>query len=275
MKIAVISDIHADAYGNITFPAEALAEVLNKTDAEMVIIAGDISDNYINTFQFIEFFTSKCHLKPVFVPGNHDLWSTHHPNESIWNILDKYRQYDSCLVNRTLDLGNNWVIVGGCGWYDYSFADTRFTYDMLKTRFYQDRTWMDSRYVQLGMSDAEFHTRQIRELNDQLLQSKGKNVIFVTHMVNNPNMVVPSNMANWKKWSYFNGFLGSWELYRLTRYESVRYAVCGHVHFRKDLSEDGRKYLCRCLGSRSEFIKFGGEQDLKSQIEAALEIIEI
>ena len=275
VKIGILSDIHADMYDTVETPAQTLADVLNDTGADYVILAGDVSEDYEKTIRFIEYLTRHSKTRPVWVAGNHELWSRYHPDENTAQILAHYSDLPGFLHNQAMDLPGGWAVVGGCGWYDYSFAGTRFSYDQLEKRFYGEKTWMDSRYVYLGMSDPEFHARQVRALYTELCRHEKQKIIFVTHMVNNPHLVVPHGMPNWKKWEYFNAFLGSWELYRLTQHPSVRYAVCGHVHFRRNIVENERTYYCRCLGSCSEFVKFGGEQDLKSQMRDALEILEL
>lgn len=275
MKIGILSDIHADMYDSVDLPAQTLAGLADEQSLECLLLAGDISEDYEKTIRFVNCFHESSRCRLLWVAGNHELWSRYHPRENIVQIMEHYREEPGFLDNQAAPLGNGWVVVGGCGWYDYSFADAHFSYDQLAKRFYNEKTWMDSRYVYLGMSDAEFHDRQIRALSRQLENCRESKVILMTHMVNNPNLIVPHGMPNWKKWEYFNGFLGSWELYRLSQHPAVRIAVCGHVHFRKNIEENGLIYYCRCLGSRSEFVKFGGEQNLKGQMSSALQMIEI
>ena len=75
--------------------------------------------------------------------------------------------------------------------------------------------------------------------------------MHVTHMLPIREFTVP--VPN-ETWDYFNAFLGSSALGDLLLgYPDVKYSVCGHVHYRKEVEKEGRRFLCQCLGYSTEW----------------------
>ena len=91
----------------------------------------------------------------------------------------------------------------------------------------------------------------------------------MTHMLSHEAFLVPESRENW---SYLNGFLGSKALKRLCTEQQVKYAICGHVHYRRNVTEGNTTWLCRCLNYHTEW---RGEKDVRKQVESAMDILEL
>ncbi|HDM4701779.1 TPA: phosphohydrolase, partial [Staphylococcus aureus] len=51
----------------------------------------------------------------------------------------------------------------------------------------------------------------------------------------------------------------------------IPYSIMGHVHFRKSVMDDGRCYLCPCLGYPRQW----RSEDIYQEINETIQIIEI
>lgn len=77
MKIGAISDLHIDRHPklNAQHYLDTLVDVVIKREIELLVIAGDISNDYRQVIQFINDLKEMLNIPILFVPGNHDLWS--------------------------------------------------------------------------------------------------------------------------------------------------------------------------------------------------------
>lgn len=277
MKIGVISDIHIDEQKDEMEFEEIFAQCINESEADVILIAGDISEYYKRSLNFIKRLRGKIHAGIYFCPGNHDLWSKYEPEIHADDITACMREEDEgFLQNDAVFLTENTVLISGCGWYDYSFSSPgMFTVEEMRRKNYMGRQWRDGIYASHGKNDedvnSEWNSGLLKLVNDY----KDYNVIFMTHMVNHPAFLVSENHEKYKMFQYFNGFLGSQGLYEITKKRNIKYAISGHVHFRKNVTENGTCYMCRCLGYPDEFKLFGAALDLKSQIDNSFGFIRL
>ncbi len=138
-----------------------------------------------------------------------------------------------------------------------------------------EKTWQDKLYAKKKLSDIELHDAWNEEMINLIMQYSDKKVILMTHMVNHPELCVDEEHPRYEMWKYFNAFLGSQELYFITKCDNVKVAISGHVHYRKSFDEDSTRYMCRCLGYESEFDMFFKDKDLKYHIDNAIEVINV
>lgn len=279
MRVAVISDIHIDEQDDELEFEETLVECINESGADYLLIAGDISEYYLRTLAFMRRLRGRISAKLYYCLGNHDLWSKYEPGIGVDDILKYMKKSEGgegFLQNEAVKLTDKTILIGGCGWYDYSFAyPGKFSKEHLSQKHYMDRYWKDGLYAKHGISDEEVDASWNKELEKLLSEYEDYSIIFMTHMVNHPAFLVGSDHPKYEMFKYFNGFLGSDGLYRLTKHKNVKYSICGHVHYRKSICEDGIYYMCRCLGYPKEFPAFGGKQELKEQIFSSMEVIDV
>ncbi len=269
MKIGIISDIHIDkSYKETDLVEDRLIEVVNDKALNILIIAGDISNDYELSLMTLDRIEIETECTCLFVPGNHDLWNKHHPDiiHTQW-IYEKIYAHKSCLCDKPYELGNDYVIIGDTGWYDFSFGNNQYAYEDYLVGYYKERQWQDKKYINWNVSDVEKCKEIYGRLTKQIDRYKDKKIILVTHMILHPYFLVP--LPN-ETWNYFNAFLGTANYKPLLK-SPVQYVIMGHVHYRKNLEENNIKYLCRCLNYRKQW----SEDNAKKQIEETLAVLEI
>lgn len=254
MNIGILSDLHVDhnnAEGDQTVQ-EALARVARERDTDLLIVAGDVSNDYELTLNVLREIEDRAGVPCLFVPGNHDLWNILHPDRDAWKIHDALQAFERNLAAAPYEIGTDWVVIGDSGWYDFSFGDPRFGPEKFAEMEHGKRVWKDKLYAKWDRSPGEVSEYFRLKLKDQLEWYRDRNVILVTHVVPDERLTVPTPNAEWE---YFNAFLGSRSYGELIRQYggSVKYAVSGHVHYRKRLQAGDTELICNCLGDKREW----------------------
>lgn len=254
MKIGLLSDLHVDINNEQLSSSlqEALVQVVRERGSDMLLLAGDVSNNYKLTLQVIDELEEQLGIPCLFVPGNHDLWNLEHPGMDTWKIYEALQAHPRNLAGGSYDLGEDWVMIGDTGWYDYAFAHPRYSIDELDRMERNGRVWKDRQYTSWGLSTLEVNRFFTEKLERQLEQQEGKSVILVTHVVPHRDFTVPESAA---EWTYFNAFLGSMAYGHLIEkyHDRIRFAVCGHVHYRKRRMLEKCLLICNCLGYTREW----------------------
>ncbi len=264
MKIGFVSDVHIDINADYDL-VSLITENIIENNIDVLVIAGDISESYNSTIDFVDKLTEKSGVKIYFVPGNHDMWSE---EQNTPEIYENFAKHGACLIGKTIDLTENLSLIGDIGWYDYSFGSKEFTQQDFKKKNYAERTWQDSLNIDWKKSDKEIARFFCDNLAEKLEKLKDKNVIVATHFLSHEKFLVPVEREVWR---YFNAFLGS-EMYKeLMEKYRVKYAVMGHVHFRHSFTENGTNYICACLNYHKEW----RSDDVKNEINSAIKIIEV
>ena len=269
MKAVILSDIHVDI--NRDYPvAKELARFAKEQNAQLVIIAGDVSESQQETLNTLDRVEQDSGARVLFVPGNHDLWGPEEDPDQVARIYEGYCRDAHCLCGRDVVLGDQ-VILGDVGWYDYSFGSGRYSLEEFEEMSLAGRTWQDHFRNAWTRDNLGRNQWMLSRLETRMAAYPDKELVMVTHMVPIKEFTVPQEMGNW---SYFNAFLGSRKLGELfTRYP-VKTAVCGHVHYRKSLQKEGIAWLCRCLNYHTEWRPQDGET-VEEQIRNAAEVREL
>lgn len=271
MRIGIISDLHIDRYNNsvenIPLYERALVEEMKNRNIEMLLIAGDISNNFELTMDFIHTVSNESEIDVKFVPGNHDLWQSD-MTKSTEEILQRYAEQPECLVERPYIVNDEWAIVGHTGWYDYSYASDRFSYDRLSKRAYYGGTWQDKEQIAWRYDDAVMSEQFADTVRNDLEKLKDKKIILITHVVTNKNFRVP--MPH-RLFDYYNAFIGTSDFDKIYDDYAIHYSIMGHVHFRHSLTERDITYICPCLGYKREW----RTDDINTEIGNSLYVIEV
>ncbi|MBE5834259.1 MAG: hypothetical protein E7309_06440 [Butyrivibrio sp.] len=285
MKVAIISDIHIDINEKSKvdqYIKDWYKELVAAKEAEALIIAGDISEDVQKTIAYVKELEEAANAPVYYVPGNHDMWNRDKKYESNDAIYDLFLQDPHCLSGKKVELGDH-VVIGDIGWYDYSYANTeKFTKEEFDSMTTLGRTWQD-KYFNTWTDDNQAKSDQFNAAFKKALDETaalGKNICFVTHMINHDAFSVPDGT---NKFCFFNAYLGNRTLQQiLTDNAYVDYSISGHIHFRKDAVDAGKKWLCRCLGYDSEWPLFHPEEEFRDKdndvlwhIKDAAEIIEL
>lgn len=257
MRVLVAADLHWN-HPRSRESAEALIHQINRERFDVLVMVGDVG---VGDGESIEECLSHFGFRGprLFVPGNHELWSTD-PDVNL---------HDQELPERITSLGWHWLprgpfiqgevgIVGSVGWYDYGFADAelqipRLFYErkmspgaVLSLREPQDlieaanaapeparelvARWNDAKYVHLGMSDEAFVARECDRLHRELQTLHDKRqVIAAIHTLPFEELLPPMKGG---QWNFAKAFLGTPRIGEvLKRFDNVSHVVCGHSHY--------------------------------------------
>ena len=107
-----------------------MIKVVQHREIDLLLIAGDISNYFRDSYQFIKDLKLLYIFPYYFVPGNHDYWKAEDGTTS-QDIYDFYRTKPECLLDHPYVINDN-CCVGHTAWYDYSYADKKFEETRLK-----------------------------------------------------------------------------------------------------------------------------------------------
>nr|WP_263315148.1 metallophosphoesterase [Mammaliicoccus sp. Marseille-Q6498] len=271
MRIGTISDLHIDR-SNQYFPKDfedILVKEIKRLKLDLLLIAGDISNHYQQTIQFIQNVKHESNIKILFIPGNHDYWKSETEEKSSYEIFEHYKAQPESVIGKPYVINDDWAIVGHSGWYDYSFANhEKFDMERLERRKYYGATWLDKEHIDWGKSDLEMSQLAAESVRRDLEQVKDKNIILMTHIVTHKKFAVP--MPH-RIFDYFNAFIGTSDFDHFYEEFPIKYSIMGHVHFRNNIEENGVQYICPCLGYQREW----RTKELEHEMKNTIQVIEI
>ncbi|MBG9205693.1 metallophosphoesterase [Mammaliicoccus sciuri] len=271
MRIGTISDLHIDRSKDY-YPQDfeyILAHEITHLNLDLLLIAGDVSNHYLQTMQFVQNVKRHSKVEVLFIPGNHDYWKKDQEEKSSYEIFEYYKAQPESIIASPYIVNEDWAIVGHSGWYDYSFADqNKFSMERLERRKYYGSTWLDKEHIDWGKSDLEMSRLAAESVKNDLEHVKDKNIILMTHIVTNRKFAVP--MPH-RIFDYFNAFIGTSDFDKFYEAYPIKYSIMGHVHFRNIIEESGIQYICPCLGYQREW----RTTDLATEIKNTIQVIEI
>lgn len=274
MKIGTLSDLHIDRNEWDMKPDETLLDILAemiKTQAiDLLLIAGDISNHYLVSHDFIKNLAKIVQIPVKFVPGNHDYWAKDHDVSDTHQVNHFFNQQDYSLVGKPYAINDEWAVVGTPGWYDYGYANhEKYSEAQFEKKKYGFASWNDLHFVNWNQSDRDVSQNMLNQLYRDLETVKHKKIILMTHIATHKDFVVP--LPN-RIYNYANAFLGA-KAYETVYddFESIKYSIMGHVHFRKVVRDTQRTFISPCLGSSKHWTDKG----LKNQLEKSLVTFEL
>lgn len=268
MKIGVLSDLHIDTNKKKLIGKEAFSEIVSKQinyqNIDLMLIAGDISSDYLVSQQFLDEVTDKSGIPVLFVPGNHDFWSIKNGETDTKKIYQFFKKQTNSLLNKPYILNDEWAIVGNAGWYDHGYADqTKYTQAEFNEMKLRSGMWQDKRYVHWGEENKETAQWMLNKIESDLQSVGERKIILMTHVVTHPKFVVS---LPHKIYDYFNAFLGSSSYERLYQTYPIAYSIMGHVHYRKTLVDNKVNYICACLGGSKHWLTKDPETEIRNAI---------
>lgn len=268
MRIATIADLHLND-NNAMSIIEGLWNYSANNDIDLLLIAGDISEDVHRTIEYVNIISAKVPVR--YVPGNHDLWNKYN-NMETKDIFQMYLADPNCLLMTTGLTKAGVEIIGHIGWYDYSLGDTsKYSIDELDSMTINERTWNDKHYVDFGINNKQMCDLFNAQL-EGLIRSTGGKKILLTHMISHPGFKVENDPFR-KNEGFFNSFIGSEGLYKISQDDNIEYVICGHVHYRKTIQEGNRLYICPCLGTEKEWSRYLADTSIEAQLEHAIQVI--
>jgi putative phosphoesterase len=270
LKIGILSDIHIDLeHSRPDKVLEGIVAAIKKNDVAVMIIAGDVANDYELTLRTLGDIEKASGVRCLFVPGNHDIWNENHPDKTAWDIYDALKTFGGNLANGPAELADGWVVIGDLGWYDYTFGNQQYSVKEFDRMKIDDRLWQDKIKAVWGTSTLEMHRHFHNKLEKQLSACKSSNIILVTHVLPIMDFTVqpPDSM-----WQYLNAFLGSKQYGELALDYSVKYSISGHVHYRRQKTYENTTFICNCLNYASQWIN---NNDPVLEVARAFKTIEI
>jgi Icc-related predicted phosphoesterase len=262
MRLLVTADLHFN-HPKSRALAEDLINEMNRAGGDVLLVVGDTA---VAEGESLEQCLSRFRFSgpKLFVPGNHELWTTAGDSGAILRDV---------LPRRVRELGWHWLqgdplrvgdvgFAGSVGWYDYAFAP----HDLgIPRRFYERKVspgaaerlsehadlfdadvhggddvppaarevvarWNDAKFVRLGRSDEAFLAELLGELRAGLdaLRDAPRVVAAIHHLPFRELLPPPRN----PQWDFAKAFLGSPRLGELLlACPNVRDCFCGHSHF--------------------------------------------
>lgn len=270
-RVGFISDLHTDV--NMKFAVTTmLIQLCDELKLDYLIIAGDISNNYETTINFLNIFKENSKTVIRFIAGNHDIFVSKSTNinemfemflnsmsnsgditdsitdnrmssDEIYKLLCKREE---CLVYNPLILGE-YAVIGETCHYDYSFKIDNFSIEEQARKQYRGNMWADLKYLKWNdYTDQELNDFFLNRLRIQLELYKDKKVICCTHTVPFKEFIKYKNNL---EHDYFSGFIGSSEIGQLLlSYPNVEMSVFGHTHYRKEMQIGHIQASCAPLG---------------------------
>ncbi len=237
MKIGVTSDLHTDVTPLNKQILPHIIEAAENAALDVFILAGDLSPNLFELAQILIAFTeSDLNCPKLFVPGNHDIWVSEHPD------ITSEQKYDTItMVCREsgfhpLDAApfvkNGVGFCGTIGWYDYSFRHDRYNFseETYASKKLMGSVWNDSNYAKWDGTDSEIARRFENKLRQQICSIKDavSQIIVTTHHVPFQECV---HFRGKLPWDFFSAYMGSQGLGKLCLEEHlVTHTLFGHTH---------------------------------------------
>ena len=269
MRIGTISDLHIDRNSYYLNEGEtfekSLSALIKEKAIDLLLIAGDVSNHYLETDAFIKNTSKKSDVPILFVPGNHDYWAKDHGITDTAEVDAFFKKQKYSLVNRPYIINDKWAVVGTPGWYDYGYANHEmYTKEKFEKKQYSFATWNDKHYVDWGMTDQEVSQLMLEQLTSDIKKVGQRQVILMTHVATHPEFVIP---LPHRVYNYANAFLGAKSYEQLYKqFPSITYSIMGHVHLRKIVQKKDRTYLTACLGN----FRHWKNKEIDSQLRKSL-----
>ena len=265
MKIDIISDLHIDnwslKYRNKFYKGK-ISEcpfVINHSDAEYLIIAGDISDNINTSLEYINQISNN-YKKILFIDGNHE------HTENFPNLIDKYEINNMIKNDKLIYLSINpliiedTVFIGCCGWWDYNNKNEIDNY--LNNNYYMSNfklKFEEKKNLILNIIDkSEQDFLYLKENIDKFDNDDNiKNIIIITH-------TIPSNHFG-STYSYEciqNNFSTQYnsKFQNLHLSHKIKYWISGHNHGVHDKIIDNIHYISNPRGCPGDYNRINYEK---------------
>jgi len=241
----VTADLHFGSYDDGDECTRRLAEDVCASDADVFALAGDVAEKELEDLeQCLSLFEDFDGLK-LFVPGNHDLWTTGHSSYL------KYARDMPDLATKCgfhmLDVGPRVMgrtgFVGSVGWYDYSMRREDLEYteeDYAKKTLPGVGTWNDLNFVHWDYTDYEFTEYCCRRLchHYRAVEDRVDSVVAVLHHL--PFRELLYGETGNEGLELCRAYMGAESLgEQLLRWPKLQYCVCGHRHGVSEVEKDG------------------------------------
>lgn len=274
MRVLVLSDIHMDVNGYYLGVEDiemmrGLVSWIRGKEVDKVLIVGDIYNNMYLSLNLLRYIEFELGIGVSFIPGNHDFW-----DGSFEEQMGRYISSEYNLIDKTISITDEIELVGGLGWYDYTYKPERHSVKVVKDL--KQMYWSDNKYIKYDMGDDLVITEKyLGKLRERLEEVKDKRVWFMSHFVPYRDFLIYQDEV----WNICNSYMGSSRVGELLdEYDNVERVFFGHTHFSFNENDfRGKTISCNPVGYVGEW-GIGGIGDIEKfhqRIEDMHIIIEI
>ena len=236
MRLFVTADIHYGARESGDRSARRLAERVEQSQPDALLVAGDTApvENESHFRAGLALFERFPGIK-LLVAGNHDLWTFGGDSETIYRerLPHLAAEHGFHPLDAKPLVVDGVGFVGTVGWYDYSFrrADLAVEPEHYRAkRLPRSAQWMDGTFIRWRFSDEAFTDLVVRKLEADLrqLECQCERIVCLMHHIPFRELV---HVKNHLAWDFCNAFMGAERLGQtLLGCKKVQWAFCGHSH---------------------------------------------
>lgn len=243
MKIQVLSDFHINYHIGRGWD---IIPVVQKTDADVVALAGDMN-GYYNIIEYLINLRKYCGKPIIFVAGNHEFYGTKRGD-----LLQKFasertslREQGIYILEKDFVEIDDVVFIGATGWWDNSAGlNTWYTRQMLNDfNCIHDL----SETSQFGKTWGDSH-RQF--FHNCMKDHKGKKMVCISHHAPSMKSVSPEFVGN----SGNTFFSNKWD--KMIKHHNPELWIHGHMHGSKDYMIKNTRIVCNPHGYGRENFGF-------------------
>jgi len=258
MKFDLCSDLHINHYAPFQW------NIVTPSEADTLIIAGDLSENLENNANFL--LDAKQYYKNVaYVDGNHDSYqigkfqnerkSVSENEKYLADVAARdgwyYLLTNDLIIDDTVFIGNN-------GWYDWNAGDARYNRGIYREAWKQYMS--DSRLIKFDLDEPDgLAEREAKILSDKVLQydkdDKIKNIICVTHTLPILDVLTVKKEKSSADvaWNMLGGSFYNSHMENVNELSTkVKIWAFGHTHFNHDITRDHTRFICHPRGYPGE-----------------------
>lgn len=271
MKLGFISDLHIDR--NHEVPAaeylNMVRQVILEQKLEMLVIGGDISNNFTTTMYFVEKLQEQAEIPVYFIPGNHDFWEEKDARKNTREIYQLYKEHPQSLIEKPLQINEDYTLVGHPGWYNHAVYDEeRFSPEEVERGKFRWTYWQDKMRMDWEMSDRDVSQHFANIIEQDLEKVTTDNIILLTHVVTVPEFTMP--MPH-RIFDFFNAYMATSDLKHVHKKYPITHQFMGHVHFREKIIRENTEFITNSLGYRREW----WSKDLYQEVQKSLVILNL
>lgn len=258
MKVLIVSDLHYD-YNSSRLGIDfeyGFEDKLNEVD--LVLIAGDITGDYIKTGLFLERLKEKLSENTVVacVSGNHlgyNRVSHGYENTKENAILTLRQTYDKkpiyFLENDVVEL-DDFVIIGCCLYTNFALYNRPDSSKQLAEYYINDFNYVQTMDYDLGIiryvnSDdyIKWHNKSVKFIEEMCQKYKDKKIILLTHFLLTPQSISKKYVNN-----SLNPFYCTNLEWLFEKYPNIKLVTSGHSHENSDIKINNTRVVLEPYG---------------------------
>jgi predicted phosphohydrolase len=193
LSIDIVSDLHIDQWDNTfksTYPCGIRSNNpynFNDSMSDILIVAGDVSDDLDISLNFINEISSK-YKYVLFVDGNHEHVQRYpklFTDDEIYEKVKKLNNPKLFYLNKDHFRVGDTAVVGVCGWWDYNNAqDKTRNLNYFKKWMPEFTKDQNLEFINNVIQKSELEAKILQEaINKYNKNPEIKNIVVVTHTI--------------------------------------------------------------------------------------------